>query len=270
LIGCGTIGTIIAEAVDMGRAGDSELVAAYDIVPKSIDSLMKRLKHQPVKYLEFEQFLSESGAELVVEAASQEAVKRYGELVVGAGKDLMIMSVGALLDDRLRNRIETTAKKVGRFVIVPSGAIGGIDAVKAAKYAGLNKVTLTTWKNPETLKYSPHFKKVMESTGHLRSSAIIFEGSAEEAVKAFPASVNVSAVLSLAGMGGAKTLVRIIGDSSVSRNIHEIEVEGDFGRMVMRLENIPHPENPKTSYLAALSAIETIRSITSKEIRVGT
>lgn len=270
LIGCGAIGTVLAEAVDSGRAGETSLVAVFDVVPKSVERLVKHLKHRPKGYMDFEQFLKESDADIIVEAASQEAVKLYAEQVVKAGKNIMIMSVGALLNEALRSRIEAAAKKAGCRVIVPSGAIGGIDAIKAARLGGLERVTLTTRKNPDSLKYSPYFQKAVKDPAKMKEPVVVFEGAAEEAVKAFPANVNVSAVLSLAGVGGAKTVVRIVADPSATRNIHDIEAEGEFGRLMVRLENIPHPKNPKTSYLAVLSAIETLRSITSRDIRVGT
>lgn len=270
LIGCGAIGTVLAEAVDSGRAGETSLVAVFDVVPKSVERLVKHLKHRPKGYLDFEQFLKESEADIIVEAASQEAVKLYAEQVAKAGKSIMIMSVGALLNEALRSRIEAAAKKAGCRVIVPSGAIGGIDAIKAARLGGLERVTLTTRKNPDSLKYSPYFQKAVKDPSKMKEPVVVFEGAAEEAVKAFPANVNVSAVLSLAGIGGAKTIVRIVADPSATRNIHEIEAEGEFGRLTVRLENIPHPENPRTSYLAVLSAIETLRSITSRDIRIGT
>lgn len=270
LIGCGAIGTVLAEAVDSGRAGETSLVAVFDVVPKSVERLVKHLKHRPKGYLDFEQFLKESEADIIVEAASQEAVKLYAEQVAKAGKSIMIMSVGALLNEALRRKIEAAAKKAGCRVIVPSGAIGGIDAIKAARLGGLERVTLTTRKNPDSLKYSPYFQKAVKDPDKMKKPVVVFEGAAEEAVKAFPANVNVSAVLSLAGVGGAKTIVRIVADPSATRNIHEIEAEGEFGRLTVRLENIPHPENPRTSYLAVLSAIETLRSITSRDIRIGT
>ncbi len=270
LIGCGAIGTVLAEAVDNGRAGETKIVAVFDVVPESVERLVKHLKHRPKGYLDFEQFLKESDADIIVEAASQEAVKLYAEQVAKAGKNIMIMSVGALLNDALRSRIETAAKKAGCRVIVPSGAIGGIDAVKAARLGGLERVTLTTRKNPASLKYSPYFQKAVKDSSKMKGPVVVFEGAAEEAVKAFPANVNVSAVLSLAGIGGTKTIVRIVADPSATKNVHEIEAEGEFGRLTVRLENIPHPGNPKTSYLAVLSAIETLRSITTRDIRVGT
>jgi aspartate dehydrogenase len=270
LIGCGAIGTVLAEAVDSGRAGETRLTAVFDVVPESVERLVKHLKHRPNGYLDFERFLKESEADIVVEAASQQAVKLYAEQVVKAGKSIMIMSVGALLDESLRARIEAAAKAAGCRVIVPSGAIGGVDAVKAARLGGLERVTLTTRKKPDSLRYSPIFQKAVKDPDNMKGPVVVFEGAAEEAVKAFPANVNVSAVLSLAGVGGAKTVVRIVADPAVTRNIHEIEAEGGFGRLTVRLENIPHPNNPKTSYLAVLSAIETLRSTTSKDIRVGT
>ncbi len=270
LIGCGAIGTVLAEAIDSGRAGETTLEAVFDVVPESVERLVKHLKHRPNGYLDFEQFLKESEADIIVEAASQEAVKLYAEQVVKAGKNIMIMSVGALLDEDLRGSIEAAAREKGCRVIVPSGAIGGIDAIKAARMGGLDRVTLTTRKNPDSLKYSPYFQKAVKDPSKMKGPVVVFEGPAEEAVKAFPANVNVSAVLSLAGVGGAKTVVRIVADPSATRNIHEIEAEGRFGKLNIRLENIPHPDNPKTSYLAVLSAIETLRSITSRDLKIGT
>ncbi len=270
LIGCGAIGTMLAKAIDDGTVANTDLVAVFDIYAEQMEDLVKKLKHRPKAYREFEKFLKESGAELVAEAASQEAVKQYAEKIIVSGKDIMIMSVGALLDEELLKKIKTAAEREERQVLVPSGAIGGLDAVKAAKLGGVDRVVLTTRKHPDSLKDSPHFQRVVKDPEGLRDARVIFEGAADEAVKAFPANVNVSAALSLAGIGGANTVVRVVADPSVTRNIHEIEVEGSFGRMKVLLENIRHPANPKTSYLAVLSAIETLRSRASREIRIGT
>jgi len=181
-----------------------------------------------------------------------------------------VMSVGALLDEHLLRRVKDAAEKSGRRVIIPSGALGGVDALKAAKLGGIRSVTLTTRKHPDSLRYSPYFKGKIEDLTGSKEPYVVFEGTAEEAVKAFPASVNVSATLSLAGIGGRETKVRIVADPKVSENIHEVEVEGGFGRMKVIMENVKHHSNPKTSYLAVLSAIETLKSVSSTGVKVGT
>ncbi|MFQ6135065.1 MAG: aspartate dehydrogenase [Nitrososphaerales archaeon] len=270
LIGCGAIGTMLAEAIDDGTVANAELTAVFDTYPERMKELVKRLRRRPKEYREFERFLRESGAEIIVEAASQEAVKLYAEKVIASGMDILIMSVGALLDEELLKKIKTAAESEGRRVLIPSGAIGGLDAVKAARLGGLDRVVLTTRKHPDSLKDSPHFQRVVKDPDGLKDVRVVFEGAASEAVKAFPVNVNVSAALSLAGVGGANTVVRVVADPSVTKNIHEIEVEGRFGRMKVLLENIRHPSNPKTSYLAVLSAIETLRSMASREIQIGT
>ena len=269
LLGCGAIGKSLAEAIDNNNAGDAELVAIFDEYPDTMHNILNNVKHKPKEYDNFAVFIDKSGAELIVEAASKEAVELYAEKILESRKDLMIMSVGALMDNNLLERIMKTAKKCKKHVFIPSGAIGGIDVVKAAKIGGLTKVTLTTRKNPVALRYSPLFQKATMGK-EVKKELVIFEGYANEAVKAFPLNVNVSATLSLAGLGGEKTFVRVIADPSITNNIHEIETEGVFGKMMIRLENITHPSNPKTSYLAVLSAIETLRSISNTNMKIGT
>src|SRR3990172_9576723 len=235
LLGCGAIGKSLAEAIDNNNAGDAELVAIFDEYPDKMHNILNNVKHKPKEYNNFAVFIDKSGAELIVEAASKEAVELYAEKILESKKDMTIMSVGALMDNNLLERIMKTAKKCKKHVFIPSGAIGGIDVGKEVK-----------------------------------KELVIFEGYANEAVKAFPLNVNVSATLSLAGLGGEKTFVRVIADPSITNNIHEIETEGVFGKMTIKLENITHPSNPKTSYLAVLSAIETLRSISNTNMKIGT
>jgi aspartate dehydrogenase len=161
------------------------------------------------------------------------------------------------------------AKRHGKRLYVPSGAIAGLDAIKGAMLGRVFKVTLTTRKSPRALEGAPYVVKKGIDLGALKEPTTIFSGSAEEAVPAFPANINVAAALSLAGIGADKTLVRIIADPACDKNIHEIEVEGDFGRLVTRMENVPSPHNPKTSYMAALSAIGLLQRITASLV-VGT
>jgi aspartate dehydrogenase len=157
----------------------------------------------------------------------------------------------------------------GVTVILPSGAIAGIDAVKAAKIAGIDSVTLTTSKPPYSLKGAPYLEEKGIDLDSIEKETVIFEGSALQAVKAFPKNINVSALLSIAGSGFGDTKVRIITSPEYNRNIHEIRLESKAGTFTFRAENVPFPSNPKTSYLAALSAMAALGEYLSG-IRIGT
>ncbi|MEM1539841.1 MAG: aspartate dehydrogenase [Candidatus Bathyarchaeia archaeon] len=267
LIGCGAIGTVLAQAIDSGQAGDTCLLMVFDRNLKRAENLAQRLKSKPKVAKSFKELLECDDIKLVVEAASQEAVKAYAVDVLKAGKDLMIMSVGALVDSELLGEISRTAREGGRKVYIPSGAIAGLDGLKASAIGKIESVTLTTRKPVESLMDNPYF---MEKTGgKVEKPTLVYEGPATEACKLFPANVNVAATLSLAGMGAEKTVVRVVADPTVSRNIHEIEVKGDFGELRVHVENVPSAENRKTSFLAALSAIATLKRLTELLI-IGT
>ncbi|MCS7123907.1 MAG: aspartate dehydrogenase [Candidatus Bathyarchaeota archaeon] len=267
LIGCGAIGAILAKAVDEGRAGDACLVVVFDENLKKAVDLAQKLKSKPKVARNFNELIECEDVKLVVEAASQEAVKAYAIEVLRAGKDLMVMSVGALVDSKLTSEINRIAKENGRKIYVPSGAIAGLDGVKASAIDKIEKVVLTTRKPLKALSDNLYFKE--KFGGKVEELTVIYEGPALEACRLFPANVNVAATLSLVGVGAEKTVVRVVADPALERNVHEIEVKGEFGDLVVRVENVPSRENPKTSYLAALSAIATLRKIT-EPIVIGT
>ncbi|MCS7114842.1 MAG: aspartate dehydrogenase [Nitrososphaerota archaeon] len=267
LIGCGAIGTVLAHAIDEGQAGDACLAIVYDIKAERAEFLSRELKRKPKIAESFKEFVQCKGVELVVEAASQEAVRAYAAQVLKAEKDLMIMSVGALVDPKLASEICRVAKEKGRRVYIPSGAIAGLDGVKASSIGRVEKVTLITRKPLRSLEENSYFRE--RFGGKIEGPTLIYEGPAVEACKLFPANVNVAAALGLAGVGAEKTMVRIIADPSLDRNIHEIEVMGEFGELKVCVRNVPSASNPKTSYLAALSAIATLRKITEPLV-VGT
>ena len=255
VIGCGNIGRIIVEAVYNGTA-DCEIAGVFDICEDGFYLLPANIMGDIRFTTSFDEFLNYD-FELAVEAASQKAVREYGIMVLDSGRDIMVMSAGAFSDDSLLLELKEAAEKKGLKIYIPSGAIAGIDGVKSANIAAVESVTLTTTKNPGGLGVDANKKTVL------------YEGPAREAVKKFPANVNVAATLSLAGIGLDKTKVRIIADPKVKNNIHEISVRGDFGELKTRVENVPSPRNPKTSYLAALSAIATLKRIT-EAVKVGT
>lgn len=267
LLGCGAIGRGLALAVDEGRVNGAALVALFDQNGNNAQSLAQRLKSKPGIAHSFEDFMATEGMSLVVEAASQRAVHQYGQAVVSGGKHLLVMSTGALLDAVLFSSLAALAQETGCRIFAPSGAIGGIDAIRASRDE-LQEVVLTTRKSPETLVDTASTGG--DALGALTSARVVFEGSALEAVRRFPFNINVAATLSLAGIGPERTRVRIIADPEARGNIHEVYAQGKSGVMRFTMENVPDPDNPMTSHLAVLSAIETLRSACQGGLRVGT
>jgi len=154
-------------------------------------------------------------------------------------------------------------------VYLPSGAIAGLDALKAVRDE-LESVVLVTTKNPNSLKGAPFFDSSDIDPEKISEPTILFDGTAKEAVSLFPKNVNVSALLSLVGLGGDNTSVRVVADPNTDKNTHEINANGKFGNMKITVENEPDSMNPKTSRLATLSAVELLRQICTKEVQIGT
>ena len=166
------------------------------------------------------------------------------------------MSVGSLSDDKFRNELEKTALEKKCKIYIPSGAVCGIDGILSASIDLIDEVTLVTTKPPSALG-----KKYSKRT-------VVFKGKARDAVKKFPSNINVAASLSLAGKGFDETKVEIVTDPVVSRNSHKILAHGKFGRLRAEVENMPNPNNPKSSYMASLSAIATLKRIINP-IQIG-
>jgi aspartate dehydrogenase len=269
LIGCGAIGTVLAEAIDGGKAGEIDLIVVYDIIVERAQILASKLNRKPLVAKNINEVLERDDVQIVIEAASQEAVEQYAVKVLSSNKDLMVMSTGALLDETLMAKIVEAAKNSGRKIYVPSGAIVGLDNVKAAAIGQIEEVTLITRKPPISFKGAPYVEKSKIDLSTLKEPLTLYEGSAREAVKLFPQNVNVAATLSLAGVGPDKTKVKIIVDPGIKNIIHEIHVKGEFGEILTRTVNKPFPSNPRTSYIAALSAIATLKKI-SGNIIIGT
>lgn len=263
IIGCGTIGSQLAAACQ-GRLKDKiELTALCDSDASKALGLQKALKEGP-SILKPDELIKKCG--LVVEAAS---AKISGDLLskcVKAGKDCMIMSVGGLIG---REELLIAAGKKNIKVYIPSGALCGIDGLKSASAGRIDSATLTTRKPPKGLEGAPYLKEKGIDLSGITGEKTIFEGSAEEAIKGFPKNVNVSAVLSLAGLGAKKTHVRIVTSPQYTKNIHEVEIAGECGKIFTRTENVPSKTNPKTSELAIFSAISTLAGITNS-VRIGT
>ncbi len=263
VIGCGTIGAEICRALDAGLV-EAELIGLSDIDQPKAGALVRSLR-RAVPLLPQAELIE--AADLVVEAVSKLVAPAIIREVLRRGRDVMVMSVGGLLE--CVDEAVGLAKHSGRRIYVPTGAIAGLDAIKAAMVARVSKVTLTTRKPPKALQGAPHVvEQGIDLTG-LTGPSVVFSGPAGKAIPGFPANVNVAAALSLAGLGAERTEVRILAEPGSDKNVHEIEAEGDFGKLFVRIENVPSPSNPKTSYMAALSAIALLRRITSPLV-VGT
>lgn len=269
LMGCGTIGTHLAVAIDSGGVANASLIGLFDIAEGSARKLETRLNSKPQVYDNFDNFI-DSNSNIIIEAASQQAVRNFGKQIIESGKDLMVMSVGALADTPfLQELLQLAAlKNNDSKIYVPSGAIAGIDAIRSIRHLA-DSITLTTKKSPKALAGAPFFTTTNVSLDNITKVTQIYEGSAAEAVKLFPANVNVAAVLSLAGIGVEKTTVRILADPETTTNQHEIVATGSFGEIKISVNNVTAPGNPKTSFLAVLSAIECLRSICQDGIRIG-
>lgn len=262
IVGCGAIGSALAEAIENKFKGKAELIALCDIDKEKAKSLAAKLKAEP-QILAIDELISTS--DLIIEAASREIVPELVKKCLLNNKSIMVISIGGLIDQE--GLFELAEKSNGR-IYLPSGALCGLDAVKAAHEATIDKVELITRKPPQGLKGAPYFKDKNIDLDHIDKETVVFSGSAKEAIKGFPKNINISALLSLAGIGPEKTIVKIITSPEYKRNSHQIIVEGEFGRLEAKTDNIPSPQNPKTSYLAVLSCISRLREILS-HVKIG-
>lgn len=261
VVGLGVIGRAICRALDEGIDGLA-LVGATARDRTRGEAFLRTLSAPP-PYLPLDQLIG--AADLLVEASTAAHLVEWAPAALAAGKDLMVLSCGALLD---REDWVALARERGAHILVPSGAIGGLDAVKGARVGRIASVTMETRKPPAGLAAAPYVIAHGIKLDTLREPTLIFEGRAREAVMGFPANVNVLAALSLAGIGPAHTTIRIYAVPGLTRNTHSITVEGDHGRVRVEIENVPS-ENPRTGRLSYLSAIAMLREL-GATLRVGT
>ena len=259
IIGCGAIGTEICRA--LGADGFKGKLLLMDRHPDRAQHLADTTPAASSVSL----FDIIDQADLVVECASMQAARDIALSVLTKGTDLMLLSIGALVDADFRRQVYEAARTHGCRLYIPSGAIGSIDALLAASQGTINRVTLTTTKPSAGLETAPY---VIRNATDLSRPALIFEGTADEAIQGFPQNINVSATLALAGVGFDRTIVRIEVDPTLTRNVHVVEVDGDFGRLTARFDNVP-TENERTSKLAAYSAVASLKKMMDA-IKLGT
>jgi aspartate dehydrogenase len=260
IVGCGSIGRALLRAGETG-ALHAPVAAVTSRTAESALAFLSTLK-QPPPLLDLPELIERS--DLVIEAAGGHVVDALARHTFGAGKDLMVISIGALLDHP--ELFERARAKECRLLL-PSGAIAGLDGVKAACTGRVDHVRLTSRKPPRALEGAPFLVENGISLDGLKEPRLLFKGPAREAVRGFPDNLNVSAALSLAGIGPDRTEVAITADPALERNCHDIEVEGEFGLLRVHIENIPS-ENPRTGRLTALSIIRAVNDYVDF-VRIG-
>ncbi|MEN6552206.1 MAG: aspartate dehydrogenase [Methanobacterium sp.] len=249
ILGCGAIASIITNSAAKGEL-NADLKFFHDMDMERAENLASQVDGIAVEDVND----MVDNVDLVIEAASQDAVVKVVPQILKRGKDVIIMSMGALIDIDFRNYLGRIAEENNSRIYAPSGAVVGLDGIKAASIGEINEVSLVTRKSPESLG-------ILVDT-----ETVLYEGKAGDAVRKFPANINVAAALSIAY--GKEVDVKIIADPNVSRNCHEVCVAGDFGKFRTITENETCATNPKTSVLAAYSAIKLIKSLNEK-LNVG-
>jgi aspartate dehydrogenase len=273
IIGFGTIGYQIARSIDSGFLSPAELSFIVDsslgrlgVAKKSLTNDTPQIFSDPDLLFHSESY---KNTQIVVESASGAAVRQYAKHILSDGKYLIIFSVGELVDETFMKELESEAIEHTGVIHIPTGAIAGIDAIKSVRNQ-LDQLTISTTKSPQSLAGAPYFDIYENIRLHeLTDRTVLYEGDVRRAVELFPSNVNVFASLALATGNISKIRVRIVVDPHIKVNRHEINVKGEFGSLEIVATNVPHPENPRTSTLAVLSAIEAVRSTCNETIKIG-
>ena len=260
IIGCGSIGSKLAKAAD--EMNEVKRIYLMDITKGTAEKVAAGLnKAIVIESVEDELYHSD----LVIESASQEAAREILPKVVARGVDIMMMSVGSLVDDDFRTMMFEKAKVSEAKIYIPTGALCGVDGLRSASVDEMEEVELITMKGPKSLLGVKYIEEKGIDVEKITEKTTIYSGYAREAVKLFPRNVNVAATVSLLGIGFDKTKVTVVVDPNITSNSHELRIKGNFGVMNCHTYNIPEPDNPKTSHLATLSAISALKRIVRNE-----
>ena len=262
IAGLGTIGVPVARALNEGIPG----LALVAVASGRREVAQQRLAAAGISVPVVSVPELASMAEVVVECAPARAFRSIAEPVLAAGRLLVTVSGAALLD--APDLVAHAIKHGGRINLV-TGALLGLDAVRAAAEGDIRSIRMISRKPPRSLRGAPHLEKTGIDLDAITEATCVFRGSAGDGARGFPANVNVAAALSLAGIGPDKTELQIWADPGVARNTHTIEVEAESARFSMTIENVPSPENPATGRITPLSIIAALRSL-GATLRVGT
>jgi len=262
IVGCGAMGQIIAEKIDEGLKG-IKLVALCDKEKKRAEKLASVLTHPPV-VVDLPSLISAS--DVVVEATSFEAAPQIVIESLNKGRDVLVLTVGAIFK---RSDIFKLAQDKQVKIYLPSGAIAGLDWLKAASLGKISELTLVTRKPVGGLEETPYLKQAKINIANIENEVVLFEGTVEEAIKNFPANINIAATLALAAGKAARVKVKIVADPKLTKNTHQIKAEGELGKINLSVENLPSQINPRSSKLAAFSALALLEEIASP-VKIGT
>lgn len=262
VVGLGAIGSKVCKALNRGDVEGAILDSIWDMRPDLRTQHEELLR--PVRLIPVAQMAGE--IDLLFEATSAKAMPGIVSEALENGIDVLTMSTGGFV---MHPELLDLAKQNGRRLYLPSGALSGLDGILAAKVGKLDKVAIVTTKNPKSLVGAPYLLENSINLDDIREPKEIFRGTAIEAIRGFPANVNISITLSLAGIGFHQTEIVIMADPDAKRTVHEIKAEGSFGRIYTRTESSPDPENPRTSLMAVYSAISTLKKIVGA-VKIGT
>ncbi|MGB5213065.1 MAG: aspartate dehydrogenase [Anderseniella sp.] len=263
IAGLGTIGLAVAKRVDAGDAGDMVVAAVSARNTQKAADNTAAFAHRPDIVP-----IGEIGehCDVVLECAPRSVFDVLAASAISNGCIFIPLSVGALLD---RPELVDQARATGAKIVVPTGALIGLDAVKAIAQGNVTSITMVTRKPPRGLKGAPHITAIGVDLDRVNEPLKVFSGTAREAARGFPANVNVAAALGLAGIGPDRTMVEIWADPTVQHNTHTITAKSDSSDFTMTIQNIPTEENPPTGKITALSALATLQRLTSPLV-VGT
>jgi len=267
ILGCGTIGSYVMDALISGKVPNAEAAVVCVRTPQSKG--VEKAQKLGIPVITDPKRIPDYQVDVVAENASQQAVEEHGEFFLKAGISLIPMSLGALVDASLLERLIQAANQNGSSLIVPSGGIGGLDALQAAMVPGLDSVQMITRKPPIAWKNIPYVEEMGWDLDHMTEPTLLFDGPARDCVKKFPQNINIAAALSLATLGFEKTKITIYADPSVVYNTHQIVTKGPTGKLSILFENEPVPTQPKTTYQACASVVAALKRCAAS-YRIGT
>jgi len=264
IIGCGAIGSRMAKSITTELKRHCSLTGLYDIDDVKTKALEKQLAVKRTIKNSLKELIT--GCDFVIEAVNSSDTKEIIRQILRAKRNILVMSVGRILN---APNLFALAAKNRCALLIPSGALCGLDAIKAASQVKISRIILTTRKPPSGFSQSIYLTKKGIDLKTIESELILYDGTVQKAVELFPQNINVAATLALASGAQEKTRVRIITSPEFKTNSHEVEVYGDFGKIISRTDNVVCPDNAKTSYLAVLSAIQTLKQY-FQLIKIGT
>lgn len=264
IVGCGAIGSRMAKSITSELKKHCRLTGLYDIDIVKVKELAEQLAVKTVMRPTLKELIA--NCEFVVEAVNAVDTQEIIRQVLRAKRNILVMSVGRILNSP---ELFALADRNRCSLLIPSGAISGLDAIKAVSQGKISQIILTTRKPPRGFSDSPYLREKGIKLEAIDSESILYDGPVDTAVQLFPQNVNVAATLALASGAKEKIRIRIITSPQFKTNSHEVEVYGDFGKIISRTDNVVCPDNAKTSYLAVLSAIQTLKQY-FQLIKIGT